>query len=225
LSDGRIIPDFIGKFLRLSVSPYLQPGNHQYTNGVNFASGGAGALVETHQGKVIDLKTQLSYFKKVEKQLRQKVETKPFFIEAIYLFSIGSNDYVAHFTTNSTVLQQYSREEYVAMVIGNLTICAQTYGYSFVYQEISKNGERKFGVVSLPPLGFLPSMRGFKQNRYGGCMEEVTILTKLNNKELSKALNEPKKQLKGFKYSNFDCYSSASERIKNPSNPSIISTL
>ena len=31
---------------------YLQPGNHQLMNGVNFASAGTVALVETHQGKV-----------------------------------------------------------------------------------------------------------------------------------------------------------------------------
>jgi hypothetical protein len=34
------------------IPPYLQPGNHQFTNGVNFASGGAGALVENNQGPV-----------------------------------------------------------------------------------------------------------------------------------------------------------------------------
>jgi len=34
------------------IPPYLQPGNHHFTDGVNFASGGAGALVETNQGLV-----------------------------------------------------------------------------------------------------------------------------------------------------------------------------
>lgn len=34
------------------IPPFLQPGNPQYYNGVNFASAGAGALVETFQGKV-----------------------------------------------------------------------------------------------------------------------------------------------------------------------------
>jgi hypothetical protein len=34
------------------IPPYLQPGNRQFINGVNFASGGAGALVETNQRRV-----------------------------------------------------------------------------------------------------------------------------------------------------------------------------
>jgi len=29
------------------IPPYLQPGNHQITDGVNFASGAAGALAQT----------------------------------------------------------------------------------------------------------------------------------------------------------------------------------
>lgn len=34
------------------IPPFLRPGNHQYEYGVNFASGGAGALVETFNGQV-----------------------------------------------------------------------------------------------------------------------------------------------------------------------------
>jgi hypothetical protein len=37
------------------ITPYLHPGYHRYIDGANFASGGAGALVETHQGYVCDL--------------------------------------------------------------------------------------------------------------------------------------------------------------------------
>lgn len=34
------------------VPPFLQPGFRQYYGGANFASAGAGALVETFQGEV-----------------------------------------------------------------------------------------------------------------------------------------------------------------------------
>ena len=34
------------------IPPFLQPGAQRYYNGVNFASAGAGALVETFQGDV-----------------------------------------------------------------------------------------------------------------------------------------------------------------------------
>ncbi|KAJ6753951.1 GDSL-LIKE LIPASE/ACYLHYDROLASE [Salix purpurea] len=53
ISDGRLIPDFIAEFAKLPLIPlYLQPGDHKLTYGVNFASGGAGALAGTNQGLV-----------------------------------------------------------------------------------------------------------------------------------------------------------------------------
>ncbi|KAH9619330.1 hypothetical protein KSS87_021880 [Heliosperma pusillum] len=49
-SDGRLISDFIAKLAHLPlIPPYLQPGLHQFSHGVNFASAGGGALVETFQ--------------------------------------------------------------------------------------------------------------------------------------------------------------------------------
>lgn len=140
------------------IPPYLQPGNHRYLAGVNFASAGAGALAETHKGfvcdlnwrkiivlqicipthfslsnlilwrifllQVIDLKTQLSYFRKVKQQLREErgdTETTTFLSKAIYLFSIGSNDYVERFSTNFSAFHSSSKKDYVGMVVGNLT--------------------------------------------------------------------------------------------------------
>lgn len=34
------------------IRPYLDPHNNLYIHGVNFASGGSGALLESHQGSV-----------------------------------------------------------------------------------------------------------------------------------------------------------------------------
>ena len=43
----------LAEYAKLPIIPaYLQPGLKDYTYGVNFASGGAGALVETYQGSV-----------------------------------------------------------------------------------------------------------------------------------------------------------------------------
>ncbi|KAK3043168.1 hypothetical protein RJ639_001601 [Escallonia herrerae] len=118
--DGRLIPDFIAEYAELPlIPPYLQPGNHQFNYGANFASAGAGALDETHTGRVINLNTQLTYFEDVEKQLTQKLgdeEATQLLSEAVYLFSIGSNDY------GSLVNYSGSHDEYVGMVIGNMTV-------------------------------------------------------------------------------------------------------
>ena len=50
-----------------------------------------------------------------------KKEAKALVAKAVYFFSIGSIDYFVPFTTNPSLLQTYSDEEYVNMVIGNLT--------------------------------------------------------------------------------------------------------
>ncbi|XP_011043915.1 PREDICTED: GDSL esterase/lipase 1-like [Populus euphratica] len=213
-SDGRLIPDFIAEFAKLPlIPPYLQPGNRQFINGVNFASGGAGALVETNQRRVIDLKTQLRNFKNIEKQLREKVgvaEVKTLLSKAVYIFSIGSNDYYVPFATNSTVLQSYSQEEVVKMVIGNITT---------VIQEIYKIGGRKFGLSKLTPLGCDPALRALKLATTGGsgCMDEANMQAKLHNIALPEVLKELESNLKGFKYSIFDCYTTTDERLNKPS--------
>ncbi|MBA0791672.1 hypothetical protein Gohar_016240, partial [Gossypium harknessii] len=101
------------------IPPYLKPGNPEFRNGVNFASAGAGALLETHQGLVVDLGTQIKYFKKVETSLRQELgvaKAKNLLSKAVYLIGIGGNDYL---TKNSTMV---TNEEFVSMVIGNLTL-------------------------------------------------------------------------------------------------------
>ncbi|KAF7813985.1 GDSL esterase/lipase 1-like [Senna tora] len=207
-SDGRLIPDFIAEYVKLPlIPPYLQPGFHQCTDGANFASAGGGALVETNQGFVIDLKSQLKYFSEVERMMKQKVgdeEARRLLSKAIFLFSIGFNDYFVRLNSNSTKIGQ----NYVDMVIGNLTS---------VVKEIYNKGGRKFGFLNLPPLGCLPVVKALIPPTKDGCVEEVTQFVKLHNEALSEALHGLQTQLKGFKYSYIDFYTSLNERIKAPS--------
>jgi hypothetical protein len=123
-SDGRLISDFIAEYANLPlIPPFLEPGNSQKKlYGVNFASAGAGALVETFQGSVINLRTQLDHYKKVERLWRTnfgKEESKKRISRAVYLISIGSNDYSSIFLTNQSL--PISMSQHVDIVIGNLT--------------------------------------------------------------------------------------------------------
>ncbi|XVF86974.1 hypothetical protein PTKIN_Ptkin18bG0083400 [Pterospermum kingtungense] len=211
-SDGRLLSDFIAKHANLPlIPPFLQPGFRQYCHGVNFASAGAGALADTFKGFVIDLRTQLSYYYKVESWLRQKLgndESKMTISKAVYLFSIGSNDYMSLFLTNSTALHNYSDSTYVGMVIGNLTT---------VIKEIYAKGGRKFGFINLLDLGCLPGMRIIKSENNGSCLEDATSLATLHNRALFKLLFELEKRLKGFKYSLFDFNTNLKQRMLHPS--------
>ncbi|CAN0877765.1 GDSL esterase/lipase 5 [Linum grandiflorum] len=221
-SDGRLLSDFIAKYAKLPlIPPFLRPGNrgNDMAVGVNFASAGAGALVDTFRGDVIDLKTQLGNMKKVEKRLKKKSgkeETKTRVSEAVYMFSIGSNDYMSPFLTNSSS-QISSNSRFVGMVVANLTA---------VVKEIYEMGGRKFVFMNVPTLGCLPAMRLVmkKKNNNNGriikCWEEqVSELAKLHNDALSTVvLPQLTKELKGFKYSLFDFSTSLHLRMIHPSN-------
>ncbi|KAK6914635.1 GDSL lipase/esterase [Dillenia turbinata] len=203
-------PSKHAEFMNLPIcTPYLKPGAHQFTDGANFATAGAGALVQTHPG-TINLWLQLSYFKKVEKTLRQKIgatETKKFLGRAIYLFSIGGNDYFQFYSDypNST---QFHKRQFIATVIGNFTA---------VLKEIHGMGGRKFGFQNAGPLGCVPSMLAKNVNSSGGCIDEASSLARLHNRELSVVLGKLKTKLPGFRYSIFDYYNSILERVNNPS--------
>ncbi|XP_059458021.1 GDSL esterase/lipase 1-like isoform X1 [Corylus avellana] len=208
-SNGRLIPDFIAEYAKLPfILPYLHPGYPRYTDGANFASGGAGALFEnsSRRGWVIDLNTQLKYFKNMETVLKRtlgEAQTKKLLSRAVYLFSIGTNDYAAPFSTNSSLLRFSTHEEYVDMVIGNFTT---------VIKEIHRKGGRKFGFLNLPPAGYFPSTKAtMPQNS-----EEITALVKRHNKALSHALQILASQLEGFKYSYTNLYNFITERMNNP---------
>lgn len=71
---------------------------------------------------MIDLKTQLSLFKDLARLFRRELGGKKantLLRRAVYLLHIGANDYGVFPATNSNEL---SPEEYVNMVIGNVTI-------------------------------------------------------------------------------------------------------
>ncbi|KAK7845958.1 gdsl esterase/lipase 5 [Quercus suber] len=162
------------------IPPYLYPGSNRYSDGANFASTGAGVLAETRRGLVIDLNTQLHYFKNMETLLKHKrgeEESKTLLVKAVYLICIGSNDYFVPFTTNSSVLKSLQKN---TNSIG--------YIYTLIYQEIYKKGGRKYVFLGLPPAGCAPSIKALIPGNTGAGMEELTALAKLHNRALSKSV-------------------------------------
>ncbi|KAL5583403.1 hypothetical protein UlMin_015845 [Ulmus minor] len=211
-SDGRLIPDFITEYVNLPlIPPYLQPDTHNFLCGANFASAGAGALVETSQGFVIDLKNQVSYFKNVSQVLRQNLgdeEAANLLSRAVYLFNVGSNDYSVLFQTNSNVLRSYSHQQFVRFVIGNITSAIE---------EIYKIGGRKFGFQNIRPIACIPYAKLLAGGKNGACLDKITPLIKLHNQQLSELLQKLQSELKGFRYSLLDYHTFLEERMNHPS--------
>ncbi|KAI3417068.1 Lipase_GDSL domain-containing protein [Psidium guajava] len=214
-SNGRVIVDFIAEYANLpAIPPFMQP-SADYGRGVNFASGGGGVLPETNQGQAIDLPTQLKNFDKVREKLIEKFgETRAQEVvsEAVYFISVGSNDYMGGYLGNPATRQLHSPEEFVGMVIGNLTNAIQ---------ELYQRGGRKFGFLSLGPLGCLPALRAANPNSNagdGGCFEDASGLAQAHNNAVNGILLSLQHIFKGFKYSNSNFFQWLADRMNNPSN-------
>lgn len=60
----------------------------------------------------------------MQKSLTEKlgeVEAKEVISEAVYFISMGSNDYMGGYLGSPKMQEQYNPEQFVGMVIGNLT--------------------------------------------------------------------------------------------------------
>ena len=97
-------------------------------------------------------------------------------------------------------------------------------------QVLYEKGGRKFGFLSLSPLGCLPALRALnlmnsqgskgedEGEGEGGCLEEASALALAHNNALSAVLTNLQHIMKGFKYSNSNFYNWLLDRINNPSN-------
>lgn len=86
-------------------------------------------------------------------------------------------------------------------------------------QVIYKEGGRKFVMLTLAPLGCVPSVRALNfQNGVtnGSCMEELTNKAKMFNLALPKMLKQLENQLPGFKYTIFNFFKVFADSIHNP---------
>ncbi|CAK9316298.1 unnamed protein product [Citrullus colocynthis] len=181
--DGRIIPDFLTEYAEMPfIKAYLDPNNDNHMNGVNFASGGAGVLAETNQETAIGLQTQMKFFKNVEKSLRKKLgnETSQSFLSnSVFLFNFGGNDYIKPFNISHDILKTIdAQQQLVNMVIGNMTIALK---------KVFNYGGRKFGILGLPPTGYLPSSRLKRIEQF---FQETSSIARIHNKMFYIALQK-----------------------------------
>ncbi|GMH22027.1 hypothetical protein Nepgr_023870 [Nepenthes gracilis] len=208
-SDGRLIPDFIAEYAQLPfLPPYLQPGLSNYTNGVNFASAGACVLVETRP-QTINLKMQVDYFLQMVEKLKKQLgdaEAGSLLSKAVYMFSIGGNDYVSlvEANLNKPALSASYKSRYMGMVLGNLTAHFRT-----IYGQ----GGRKFAIQNVGPIGCMPATKALYSGNVGNCVKEPQLLAKMHNAGVQEILKKLQSQLSGFEYSIFDYYASCANRI------------
>ncbi|KAL7000010.1 hypothetical protein U1Q18_001160 [Sarracenia purpurea var. burkii] len=195
-SNGRVPTDFISQAfgLRPTVPAYLDPAYNisDFAVGVTFASAGTGYDNATSDVlSVIPLWKEVENYKEYQKKLRAYLGDKKAnetLSEALYLTSMGTNDFLENYYTLRGRRSQYNVDQYQSFLIGIARNFVKTlYGL----------GARKISLGGLPPMGCLPLERATNFRNGNKCVESYNIVALSFNDKLRGLVEELNKQLPG----------------------------
>ncbi|KAM0071518.1 putative triacylglycerol lipase [Helianthus debilis subsp. tardiflorus] len=211
-SNGRLATDLIADALGHTkyIPAYLDPNltNAQLVNGISFASGGSGFDDLTAQlSNVISLSKQLEYFREYKARLGRHVGKKraqEIVTNAVFLLSMGTNDFLQNYYVEPTRSKQFTIEKYQDFLISDM---------SKYIKAMHAEGARRLTVVGMEPFGCVPLIRALKGTV--GCAEDYNkIAISFNSKIKSlMATLEPSLGIRNF-YT--DIYGLILDTIHNP---------
>eukprot|EP00252_Welwitschia_mirabilis_P016116 TRINITY_DN35629_c0_g1_i1.p1 TRINITY_DN35629_c0_g1~~TRINITY_DN35629_c0_g1_i1.p1 ORF type:complete len:375 (-),score=4.43 TRINITY_DN35629_c0_g1_i1:62-1186(-) len=157
-SNGKIGIDFMSEGLGMKdkIPAYLDPRLtvEDLLTGVSFASANSGIDTLTSRlSSVISLGKQLEYFREYKKRIESAVgkrKSEYLIKNALFLLSVGSNDFLANYFVVPIRQRQYSMEEFQQMLVR---------ATSEFLQELINEGASRIAVIGLSPLGSLPFVR------------------------------------------------------------------
>ncbi|CAN1276264.1 GDSL esterase/lipase At5g55050 [Linum perenne] len=212
--NGLNIADFLAKQLGLEMSPppFFMLGNGTFPlknssfKGVNFASGGAGILDITGSSpkNVVPLSEQtqqLSFVYNKILSVRKLKGTRDLFSKSLFFISIGSNDLFEHYHSKS----KQPTDKFIASLV-------QAYGNHL--RNLLKLGARKFGIVTVAPIGCCPSQRVF--NHTLGCLEELNDLALAFHSQVTQLMYNLSFEYRDMKYSIGNAFLMTINVINNP---------
>ncbi|TKY53072.1 GDSL esterase/lipase [Spatholobus suberectus] len=179
-SDGRVLTDYIAKYLRLkSPVPYkfrkLMQQHLKY--GMNFAFGGTGVFDTSSKNP--NMTIQIDFFKQL---IKENVYTTSDLSNSVALVSVAGNDYNHYMTTNGSI---EGFPSFIASVVNQTATNLL---------RIQRLGVRKIVVGGLQPLGCLPSTTF--QSSFRQCNSTSNDLVVLHNNLLNQAVTKLNQQTK-----------------------------
>ncbi|KAK6946988.1 GDSL lipase/esterase [Dillenia turbinata] len=192
--NGRLATDFISEAFELKkiVPAYLDPDHNiiDFANRVCFASAGTSYDNATSDVlNVIPLWKEVEYFKEYQERLRGylgNAKANEVLGEALYLISIGTNDFLENYYLLPQRKYEFSEEEYGNFLIGIAS--------NFV-TELYKLGARKISLGGLPPMGCVPLERTTEIFFGSVCVGKYNDVTHDFNEKLKTQVEQLNKQL------------------------------
>ncbi|KAF8687204.1 hypothetical protein HU200_042872 [Digitaria exilis] len=218
-SNGYNTADYIAKnmgfacsppaYLSLApTSPYGPLVPTALTNGVNYASGGAGILDPTNAGNNIPLSKQVQYFKATKAKMvaaAGPVAVNAVLSRSVFLLNAGNNDmYVfaaAELARNSDAAALY------ASLVSN---------YFAAITELYSMGARRFAIINAWLLGCVPAVRVLSPT--GACSGLLNQLAGGFNDALRSLLagDDLAQRLPGLVYSLADFFGFTQDTLTDP---------
>ncbi|KAI7729657.1 hypothetical protein M8C21_015750 [Ambrosia artemisiifolia] len=217
-SNGRVPSDFISESfgLRPYVPAYLDPAYNisDFATGVCFASAGTGYDNSTSDVlSVLPLWKEVEYYKEYQKKLRDHLgdqKANNIISEAVYLTSMGTNDFLENYYTLPNRRSQYNINQYQDYLV--------SIAESFI-KELYGLGARKVSLGGLPPMGCLPLERttSFMNGNGGTCNNEYNKVAMQFNGKLSGLVERLNNELVGSKIVFSNPYPIFEQIVQKPS--------
>ncbi|KAB2628273.1 T4O12.12 [Pyrus ussuriensis x Pyrus communis] len=214
-SNGKVPSDFIAEsfgikeLLPAYLDPTLQPND--LLTGVVIAAGGAGYDPLTAKlAAVASLSDQLKQFKEYIEKLKGIVgeEKTNFIIKNSVIFVVaGSNDISNTYFLSGARKLEYDVPSYTDFMV--------KYASDFI-KDLYGLGVRRIAVLSIPPIGCVPSQRTVKGGIGRDCDEAQNQASQLFNSKLSAEMDRLQKNLSNSRVAYVDMYNMIFDLITNP---------
>ncbi|KAI3864962.1 hypothetical protein MKX03_023233 [Papaver bracteatum] len=215
-TNGRLFTDFISGALGIKflIPDYLDPdfGIEDFETGVTFASGGAGYdNLTTTIVASIPLWKKLEFFKEYKEKLTkfqgEEKATKTI-REALYIVSIGTNDFIENYLTIPIRSLQFNMEEFQNFLTKNTG--------RFI-KDLRNLGARKISLSGSFPMGCLPIVRTLNVLVGRACLDRYNEVARDFNRNLINLVADLNKEVSGIRVVYADAYSLVIQMIETPS--------
>ncbi|KAL0550955.1 hypothetical protein IC582_010023 [Cucumis melo] len=196
-SNGKVPPDFISEAfgLKPTVPAYLDPAFTiaDFATGVCFASAGTGFDNSTSDVlNVIPLWKEVELFKEYQRKLRGYLgneKANEVIKEALYLVSLGTNDFLENYYTFPHRRLQFSIQQFEDFLLD--------LARNFI-KQLYHDGARKISFTGLPPMGCLPLERATNVMSNFDCVDKYNLVALEFNNKLEAFVSDLNTQLPGL---------------------------